>query len=126
MRKEALMEEYKLGIVERKFAHIIWRNEPLTSRELVQLCRAQLDWKKSTTYTVLKKLCEKGLFQNQDGFVTSLITKDEYCARQSERFIEETFDGSLPAFLAAFTHRKNLSPAEIAQIRAMIDGFKEG
>ena len=120
------MEEYKLGIVESKFAHIIWSNEPLTSRELVQLCQEQLDWKKSTTYTVLKKLCEKGLFQNQDGFVSSLMTKDEYCARQSERFIDETFNGSLPAFLAAFTHRKNLSPAEIAQIRAMIDGFKEG
>ena len=120
------MEEYKLGIVESKFAHIIWNNEPLTSRELVLLCQEQLDWKKSTTYTVLKKLCEKGLFQNQDGTVTSLITKEEYCARQSERFVEETFDGSLPAFLAAFTHRKNLSPTEIAQIRAMIDGFGEG
>lgn len=120
------MEEYKLGIVESKFAHIIWNNEPLTSRELVELCQKELAWKKSTTYTVLKKLCEKGIFQNQEGIVTSLISKNEYCARQSEKFIAETFDGSLPAFLAAFTRRKNLTDEEIAQIRAMIDGYREG
>ena len=120
------MEEYKLGIVESKFADIIWSHEPLTSRELVELCQKELEWKKSTTYTVLKKLCEKGIFQNRDGKVSSLISKPEYCALQSEKFIEETFDGSLPAFLAAFTRRKNLSAQEIDQIRAMIDGYGEG
>ncbi len=120
------MEEYKLGLVERRFADIIWSQEPLTSRELVQLCQKELEWKKSTTYTVLKKLCERGIFQNQEGTVTSLISASEYDAMQSEKFVEETFQGSLPAFLAAFTKRKNLSASDIAQIRAMIDGIEEG
>ena len=119
------MEEYKLGLVETKFAEIIWTNEPLTSRELVQLCQSELEWKKSTTYTVLKKLCDKGYFKNEDGIVSSMIGKSEYFAMQSEKFVEETFDGSLPAFLAAFTKRKNLTAQEIAQIRSLIDGFQE-
>ena len=119
------MEEYKLGLVETKFAEIIWTNEPLTSRELVQLCQSELEWKKSTTYTVLKKLCDKGYFKNEDGIVSSIIGKSEYFAMQSEKFVEETFDGSLPAFLAAFTKRKNLTAQEIAQIRSLIDGFQE-
>lgn len=119
------MEEYKLGMVESRFADIIWTHEPLSSRQLVALCLQELEWKKSTTYTVLKKLCEKGFFQNRNGTITSLISKSEYCARQSEKFIEETFDGSLPAFLAAFTKRKNLTQHEIAQIRAMIDRIGE-
>ena len=119
------MEEYKLGLVESKFAEIIWTNEPLTSRELVQLCQSELEWKKSTTYTVLKKLCDKGYFKNEDGIVSSMIGKSEYFAMQSEKFVEETFDGSLPAFLAAFTKRKNLTAQEIAQIRSLIDGFQE-
>jgi len=119
------MEEYKLGLVETKFAEIIWTNEPLTSRELVQLCQSKLEWKKSTTYTVLKKLCDKGYFKNEDGIVSSMIGKSEYFAMQSEKFVEETFDGSLPAFLAAFTKRKNLTAQEIAQIRSLIDGFQE-
>lgn len=119
------MEEYKLGLVETKFAEIIWTNEPLTSRELVQLCQSELEWKKSTTYTVLKKLCDKGYFKNEDGIVSSMIGKSEYFAMQSEKFVEETFYGSLPAFLAAFTKRKNLTAQEIAQIRSLIDGFQE-
>ena len=119
------MEEYKLGLVETKFAEIIWTHEPLTSRELVQLCQQELEWKKSTTYTVLKKLCDKGYFKNEDGIVYSMIGKSEYFAMQSEKFVEETFDGSLPAFLAAFTKRKNLTAQEIAQIRSLIDGFQE-
>ena len=119
------MEEYKLGLVETKFAEIIWTNEPLTSRELVQLCQSELEWKKSTTYTVLKKLCDKGYFKNEDGIVSSIVGKSEYFAMQSEKFVEETFDGSLPAFLAAFTKRKNLTAQEIAQIRSLIDGFQE-
>jgi predicted transcriptional regulator len=120
------MEEFKLGLVESKFAEIIWNHEPLSSRELVRLCQQELEWKKSTTYTVLKKLCERGIFQNNDGVVTSLISRADFFAMQSERFVEETFDGSLPAFLAAFTKRKNLTAQEIAQIRAMIDGIEEG
>lgn len=117
------MDELRLGVIESKFADIIWDHEPLTSRALVELCAQKLDWKKSTTYTVLKKLCERGIFQNQSGTVTSLISRAEFYAMQSEKFVEETFDGSLPAFLAAFTKRKNLTPEEIKEIRAMIDHF---
>lgn len=119
------MEEMKLGLVESKFADIIWENEPLTSRELVALCLEKLEWKKSTTYTVLKKLCERGIFQNQEGLVTSRISREEFHAIQSEKFVEETFDGSLPAFLAAFTKRKTLSRQEIAEIRHMIESYGE-
>lgn len=115
------MEEIRLGLVESRFADIIWEQEPLTSRELVKLCLEKLEWKKSTTYTVLKKLCDRGIFQNQDGTVTSLISRQDFYAMQSEKFVEDTFAGSLPAFLAAFTKRKALSADEIAQIRAMIE-----
>jgi predicted transcriptional regulator len=120
------MDELKLGVVESKFADIIWRNEPLHSRELVKLCEGQLHWKKPTTYTVLRKLCERGIFQNVEGMVSSVISRKDFYAMQSEKFVEETFEGSLPAFLAAFTTRKALSPEEIVQVRAMIDGFEEG
>lgn len=119
------MEEYKLGAVETRFAEIIWAREPLSSGELVKLCEEQLDWKKSTTYTVLKKLCERGIFQNEGGRVTSLISKEDYFAGQSRQFVEETFDGSLPAFIAAFTKRKALSPEEAEEIRRLIDQMKE-
>ena len=115
------MEEIRLGLVESRFADIIWEQEPLTSRELVKLCLEKLEWKKSTTYTVLKKLCDRGIFQNQDGTVTSLISRQDFYAMQSEKFVEDTFAGSLPAFLAAFTKRKALSADEIVQIRAMIE-----
>ena len=120
------MEEMKLGIVEAKFADIIWQNEPIPSGELVKLCEAELGWKKSTTYTVLKKLCDRGIFQNEQGTVTSLISKDEFNSRQSEKFIEETFDGSLPAFIAAFTKRKKISEKEIDEIQTMIDMYRKG
>jgi len=115
------MDEIKLGVVETQFAELIWQNEPLTSRQLVSLCEEVLQWKKSTTYTVLKKLCDRGIFQNQGGTVSSLISRSEYYSMQSERFVEDTFEGSLPAFIAAFTARKQLSEGEIAEIRQMID-----
>ena len=114
--------EMKLGVVETQFAELIWAREPIASGELVKLCEKELNWKKSTTYTVLKKLCERGIFQNNDGVVTSLLTKDEFNAVQSEQFVEDTFEGSLPAFLAAFTSRKQLSAEEIEEIRRLIDG----
>ena len=114
--------EMKLGIVEAQFAELIWAREPIASGELVKLCEKELNWKKSTTYTVLKKLCERGIFQNNDGVVTSLLTKDEFNAVQSEQFVEDTFEGSLPAFLAAFTSRKTLSKDEVEEIRRLIDG----
>ncbi len=119
------MDEMKLGVVESKFADIIWQNEPVGSGELVKLCERELEWKKSTTYTVLKKLCERGIFRNESGKVTSLISKDDFYSMQSERFVENTFEGSLPAFIAAFTSRKKLTDKEIEEIRRMIDSAKE-
>jgi len=116
------MEMLKLGIVEAQFAELIWEREPIASGELVKLCEKELNWKKSTTYTVLKKLCERGIFQNNDGIVTSQLTRDEFNAVQSEQFVEDTFEGSLPAFLAAFTSRKPLSKEEVEEIRRLIEG----
>lgn len=120
------MDDIKLGVVESRFADIIWQHEPLHSRELVALCQQELNWKKPTTYTVLRKLCERGIFRNEEGMVSSVISRKEFYAMQSEKFVEETFDGSLPAFLAAFTLRKNLSAEEVAEIRRMIDAYGEG
>ena len=115
------MEEIKLGIVEARFADIVWQNAPLSTKTLVTLCEKELRWKRTTTYTVLKKLCEKGIFQTENSMVTILISKEEFYAMQSERFVEDTFDGSLPAFIAAFTRRKKLTEKELAEIRKMID-----
>ena len=115
------MSEMKMGAIESRFAELIWSNEPSPSPELVKLAEEALNWKKSTTYTVLKRLCDRGIFQNQGGIVTSLISRQEFYAVQSERFVEETFSGSLPAFLAAFTTRKKLSEQEIAQLKTLID-----
>ena len=119
------MTDYKLGTVESKFADIIWSNEPLTTNELIKLCSGELAWKRTTTYTVLKKLSEKGLFQMQDSVVTSLISREDYYSRQSEQFVTETFEGSLPAFIAAFTKRKGLSEKEIREICQMVENAKE-
>lgn len=119
------MEERKLGVVETRFAEIIWRSAPIPSGALVELCRQELGWKKSTTYTVLRKLCQQGLFRNQDGVVSVVVTREEYEAVQSEQFVEETFHGSLPAFVAAFSRRRPLTPQQIAQLRALIDSFEE-
>ena len=115
------MGELTMGAIETRFAEIIWQREPVSSTELVKLAAAELEWKKSTTYTVLRRLCERGIFQNQDGIVTSLISRQDFYAVQSEQFVEETFSGSLPAFLAAFTTRKKLSDAEIHELQKLID-----
>lgn len=117
------MDGWKLGVVETHFADLVWARAPLSTRELVAICRRELNWQRTTTYTVLKKLCEKGLFQMQEGTVTVLIGKDEFNAMQSEKFVEETFEGSLPAFIAAFASRKKPSEEELAQIRRMIEAF---
>lgn len=119
------MEDIKLGVVEEEFANIIWENEPLSSGDLVKLCQEKLEWKKSTTYTVLKKLCERGIFQNENSVVTSIIKKSEYFGIKSESFVDATFEGSLPAFIAAFTKRKKLSEEEIVQIKSIIDKYGE-
>lgn len=115
------MKNYKLGVMETKFAELIWNSEPITSGDLVKLCEKELTWKKSTTYTMLRRLCGRGIFQNKDGMVSSLMSKQEFNALQSERFIEETFDGSLPQFLTAFTMRKKLSEKEIGELQRLID-----
>ena len=120
------MQDGKLGAVEARFADIIWQNEPLSSRQLAALAEKALTWKKSTTYTVLKRLCERGIFQNLDGTVTSLISREEFYALHSEKVVKESFAGSLPAFVAAFTRRNSLAPEEIAQIRALIENAEEG
>ena len=117
------MKDMKLGMVEAHFADIVWQNEPLSTKELVSICEKELEWKRTTTYTVLKKLCERGIFKTENSMVTSLISKDEFYAIQSERFVEETFSGSLPAFIAAFSSRKKLTEEEIVEIRRMIDAF---
>ena len=119
------MEERKLGPVELRFAELIWENAPISSGELVKLCARELEWKKSTTYTVLKKLCEQGLFQNQGGTVTVQVSRQDYQARQSKQFVADTFSGSLPAFLAAFAQGAPLSQKDIADIRALIGRFEQ-
>ena len=114
------MGEMHLGVIESRFADLIWQNEPISSGDLVKICARELSWKKPTTYTVLRKLCERGIFQNQDGTVTSIISREEFYAIKSEEFVKEEFHGSLPAFLAAFTSRNKLSEQEIAKLEEMI------
>mgnify|MGYP001136813963 CR=1 FL=1 len=115
------MEEYKLGIMEMRFAQLIWEHEPVSSGELVKLCEAQFGWKKSTTYTMLRRLCQRNIFQNEDGVVTSSMSREEFDALQSEKFVEEKFSGSLPRFLAAFTMRNKLSEKDINELMQLID-----
>lgn len=119
------MSDRQMGTIESRFADIIWENEPISSSELAKLSEEAFKWKKSTTYTVLKRLCDKGIFQNSKGCVTSLISRQEFYSAQSEKFVDETFDGSLPAFLTAFTARKNLTPDEVAYLRKMVAEYEE-
>ena len=115
------MNDYQMGAVESRFADIIWENEPMTSAELARRSEALLSWKKSTTYTVLKRLAERGLFRNEGGQVIALLSRDEFYARRSQQFVEDSFGGSLPAFLAAFAARKPLTELEVAEIRRLIE-----
>jgi len=117
----AILQNYKLGAMETKFAELIWDNEPISSGELVKLCEKELSWKKSTTYTMLRRLCMRKIFKNNNGVVSSVITRQEFQALQSEQFVKETFNGSLPQFLAAFTLRKKLSEKEINELQKLID-----
>ena len=120
------MNEVRLGAVEARFADIVWERAPLSTAELIKLCEAEFKWKRTTTYTVLKRLSERGIFKNDNGTVTVLITKEDFYSMQSERVINESFGGSLPAFIAAFTSRQELSNEEVAEIQAMIDRMKRG
>ena len=118
------MKEIELGDVQAAFADIIWNHEPIGSGELVKICERELNWKKPTTYTVLRKLCEKGLFKNEEGIVTSLVSKEEFNVSKSEKFVEDTYEGSLPAFIAAFMSHKKISKSEIDEIQKMINEYK--
>lgn len=120
-RERGNMGNYKMGVVESRFADLVWEHEPIGSGDLVRLAGEELNWKKSTTYTVIKKLCDKGIFKNESSVVTSAISREQYLARQSRQFVEDTFAGSLPGFLAAFTKEETLSQEEIAQIQKLID-----
>ena len=113
--------ENKLGAMEMRFAELIWQNEPINSGELVKLCEKELSWKKSTTYTMLRRLCQRGIFQNESSIVSAVMTREEFDARETTDFVEEKFNGSLPRFLAAFTARKKLSDAEIDALQKLID-----
>ena len=118
------MKETRLGVIESRFADIVWERAPLSTSELIKLCEAEFNWKRTTTYTVLKRLSERGIFKNDNGTVTVLISKDEFYSMQSEKVVNESFGGSLPAFIAAFTSRQNLSEDEIAKIKAIIENMK--
>ena len=119
------MEDYRLGVVESKFADIIWAHAPLPSRDLVVLCQQELNWKKPATYTVLRKLCDRGIFRNEDGLVSPVLSREEFYSLQSEKYVADSFQGSLPAFVAAFTQRKSLTREEIDQIHRLIDAHSE-
>jgi len=118
------MGELRMGTAEARFADIIWEHEPVSSGELSKLANQEFQWKKTTSFTVLKRLCERGIFQNQNGTVTSLISREAYYARHSELYVEEAFGGSLPAFLAAFGTRKKLTDKEIDEIQGIIESMR--
>lgn len=118
------MGDMKLGAVESRFAEIIWENEPVITNQLIKICADELEWKRTTTSTVLKKLCEKGIFKTENSVVTSVISRQEFDAMQSEQFVEENFKGSLPAFLAAFSTRRKLSDKEIDEMKDLIEQMR--
>ena len=118
------MTEYKLADAESRFADLIWDNEPITSGQLVKLAAAELEWKSTTSYTVLRRLCDRGLFQNVDSVVTSCVSREAFYQHKSQQFVEESFGGSLPKFLAAFMGKKKLSVEQIAEIQKMIEDFE--
>lgn len=119
------MAEIQLGVIEARYADMIWANEPVTSSELVRMTAVEFNWKRTTAHNVLRRLIDKGLFQNENGLVTSVISREEFYSRQSKQFVENTFAGSLPAFIAAFTQNDKLTSEEAEAIRKMIDEAEE-
>ena len=119
------VRDMEIGEVQERFANLVWDHEPIPSGQLVKLCEQELNWKKPTTYTVLRKLCEKGLFRNEDGLVSAVLTREQVASRRSEQFVDNAFHGSLPAFVAAFTAQKGLSAQEAEEIQQMIDKFRK-
>ena len=119
------VRDMEIGEVQERFANLVWDHEPIPSGQLVKLCEQELNWKKPTTYTVLRKMCEKGLFRNEDGLVSAVLTREQFASRRSEQFVDNAFHGSLPAFVAAFTAQKGLSAQEAEEIQQMIDKFRK-
>lgn len=115
------MQEIQLGVIEARFADLIWEKEPVTSSELVKLSAVEFHWKRTTTHTVLRRLCDKGLFRNDNGMVHAVVSRQDFYAGQSKKYVDEAFNGSLPAFIAAFTKYNSLTPEEVAEIRKMIE-----
>ena len=115
------MENVRFGTIESRFADIVWEKAPITTRELIKICEKELNWKRTTTYTVLKKFCEREIFKTEDSTVYALVTRDYYYTVQSEIFLQEAFSGSLPAFIAAFTAKNNLTAEELKEIRRMLE-----
>lgn len=120
------MVEYRLAEMESKFADLIWENEPISSPELVRLSAEVMKWKKSTTYTILKRLCDRGIFRNKNAVVSAKISRDEFFAGQSRCYVEDTFGGSLPRFLASFIGGKKLSDKQAEELTRLINEHKEG
>jgi len=118
------METPKIFETEYRFCCIIWEHEPINSGELVKLADRELGWKKSTTYTIIKRLCERGILKSDDAVITALYSKEQIQRRESQEFLEKTFDSSLPAFLAAFADSKSLSVQDVVEIRRMIDNYE--
>lgn len=119
------MENIRLGAVESRFADIIWSRGTLSTNELIKLAESELEWKRTTTYTVLKRLCSRGIFETKDGIVNVLISKNEFYSKKSEQIVHNDFGGSLPAFIAAFTLRKNLTDKEIEEIKEIIENMRK-
>ncbi len=120
------METPKIHESEYRFCLILWEHEPVTAVELVKLCQDQLGWKRTTTYTVIKRLTERGVLKNEDGKVTALVSKEDAQTREINELVEEKFQGSLPAFIAAFTKRQDISAKELDEVQRMIDRIRKG
>ena len=120
------MDTPKIFESEYHFCLIMWEHEPVTTEEVVKLCQERLDWKRTTTYTVIKRLGERGVLKNEDGTITSLVSKEEAQAREINELVEEKFQGSLPAFIAAFTRRQDISDKELDEVQRMIDRIRRG
>lgn len=120
------MNTPKIHESEYRFCLILWEHEPVTTVELVKLCQQQLEWKRTTTYTVIKRLSERGVLQNEDGVITSLVSKEEAQASEIDELVEKRFGGSLPSFLAAFTRHQKLSEKELDEVQQMIDHIRKG
>jgi Predicted transcriptional regulator len=123
--KEALMKKYKLGEMEQRLTELIWEKAPVSTRDLIVLCTEAFNWKRTTTYTMLKRLCDRELFVNDSGIVRIIVSKDDFLSKKGEAFLAETFDGSLPRFIAAFTRRRKLNEQEVHELQQLIDEYRE-